>query len=115
MASTTDVARQYFAALTAQDLDAAVALWEPGSIDRMVGQQELVAPHGIREYFSDLFAAFPDFGFEILETTAARNRCAVRWRLNATFAGPGTFQGFAPNGARVEIEGCDVVTVKDDL
>jgi glyoxylase-like metal-dependent hydrolase (beta-lactamase superfamily II) len=39
----------------------------------------------------------------------------VRWQATATFAGPGSFQGFEPNGARVTIEGCDVLTVADDL
>jgi glyoxylase-like metal-dependent hydrolase (beta-lactamase superfamily II)/predicted ester cyclase len=115
MASTTETAKRYFAALAAHDLDAAVACWAPGSIDRFVGQTELVAPGGIREYFSGLFAAFPDFAFEILETTTYRDRCAVRWRARATFAGPGFFQGFEPNGARIDIEGCDVVTVTDGL
>lgn len=115
VASSTDIAKRYFAALNAHDLEAAVALWVPGGIDRFVGQQSLTAPHGVRDYFSELFNAFPDFTFEILDTTAARTRCAVRWRVRATFAGPGHFQGFAPNGARIELEGCDVLTVTDDL
>ena len=69
--------KRYFDALSAHDLDAAVACWEPGSIDRMVGlNEELVAPDGIRRYFEGLFAAFPDFAFEILEMTTARNRSA---------------------------------------
>jgi glyoxylase-like metal-dependent hydrolase (beta-lactamase superfamily II)/predicted ester cyclase len=92
-----------------------VACWKPGAIDRFVGQQELVAPEGVREYFAELFSAFPDFSFEILTTTASGGRCAVRWRAAATFAGPGRFQGFAPNGAKIAIEGCDVVSVKEDL
>jgi hydroxyacylglutathione hydrolase len=115
MPSSTEVARRYFAALNAHDLEAAAATWQPGGVDRFVGQQELVAPDGIRRYFSELFEAFPDFAFEILETVAASGRCAVRWRASATFAGPGQFQGFAPNHARIEIEGCDVVTVSDGL
>jgi hydroxyacylglutathione hydrolase len=109
--STSDVAKRYFGALAAHDLDAAVACWAPGGIDRLVGQQELIAPDGIREYFGALFEAFPDFSFEILDMTTYRNRTAVRWRARATFAGPGRFQGFVANGARIEIEGCDVVTV----
>jgi glyoxylase-like metal-dependent hydrolase (beta-lactamase superfamily II)/predicted ester cyclase len=112
--STAEVAKRYFDALSAHDLDAAVECWEPGGIDRFVGQQELVAPDGIREYFAALFEAFPDFRFEVLDTTTYRNRSAVRWRARATFAGPGRFQGFMPNGARIEVEGCDVVTVADD-
>jgi hydroxyacylglutathione hydrolase len=115
MASSGDIAKRYFAALSAHDLDAAVACWAPGSVDRFVGGEELVAPHGIQRYFESLFAAFPDFRFQILEVTSARGRAAVRWRVRATFAGPGRFQNFLPNGARIDIEGCDVVSVENDL
>jgi steroid delta-isomerase-like uncharacterized protein len=115
MASTAEIAKRYFAALSAHDLDAASACWAPGSIDRMVGGPELVAPEGIRDYFGALFAAFPDFRLEIVELTTARGRTAVRWRARGTFAGPGRFQGFAANGARIEIEGVDVITVQEDL
>ncbi len=112
--TTAEVARRYFEALSAHDLDAALEYWQPGGVDRLVGQEDLVAPEETRQYFSSLFEAFPDFQFEVLEMTTYRNRTAVRWRARATFAGPGRFQGFAPNGARIEIEGCDVVTVSDD-
>jgi glyoxylase-like metal-dependent hydrolase (beta-lactamase superfamily II)/predicted ester cyclase len=115
MATTAEIARRYFDALSAKDLDAATACWSPGSIDRMVGAQDLVAPDGIRAYFSELFEAFPDFAIEIVELTTYRARTAVRWRAVGTFAGPGTFQGFAPNHAQIELEGCDVITVQDDL
>ncbi len=113
--STSDIAKRYFAALAAHDLDAAAACWKPGSIDRFVGAQELVAPDGIRAYFGELLAAFPDFELEVVELTTGRQRTAVRWRAHGTFAGPGTFQGFTPNHARIAIEGCDVVSVVDDL
>ena len=114
MPSAADTARRYFAALAAHDIDAAVACWRPGSVDRFVGARELVAPGGVREYFTELFAAFPDFRFEILDLTTGRGRAAVRWRARGTFAGPGTFQGFVANHARMDIEGCDVVTVEDE-
>jgi hydroxyacylglutathione hydrolase len=115
MASTGEIAKRYFAALAAHDLDAAVACWEPGAIDRLVGAQELVAPQGIREYFDQLFGAFPDFTMEVVEATTYRSRTAVRWRARGTFAGPGRFQDFVSNGARIAIEGCDVVTVENEL
>jgi hydroxyacylglutathione hydrolase len=112
--ATTEVARRYFEALNAHDLDGAVQCWAPGGIDCVVGQQELEAPGGVRQYFVELFAAFPDWSFEIVDLTSSRNRAAVRWRGGGTFAGPSRFQGFAPNGARIEIEGCDVLTVSED-
>ncbi len=114
MASSADIARRYFDALAAHDLDAAVALWKPGGIDRFVGQQELTAPDGVRAYFGEIFAAFPDFSLQILDLTIGRGRTAVRWRATGTFAGPGSFQGFAPNGARLALEGCDVLTVEGE-
>jgi glyoxylase-like metal-dependent hydrolase (beta-lactamase superfamily II)/predicted ester cyclase len=108
--TSVSVARRYFDALGAHDLDAALACWRSGAIDRLVGQQELVAPDGIRTYFSDLFQAFPDFTLEVIDEVADGEKTAVRWRASGTFAGPGMFQGFAPNGAKISIEGCDVVT-----
>jgi glyoxylase-like metal-dependent hydrolase (beta-lactamase superfamily II)/predicted ester cyclase len=114
MASTKEIASRYFAALNAHDLDTALDYWTPGAVGRFVGQQEVVAPEGLRQYFRSLFAAFPDFSIEVLEATTARNRTAVRWRGRGTFAGPGRFQGFLPNGAQLDIEGCDVLTVSDD-
>ena len=115
MATTSEIARRYFAALGARDLDAAVACWAPGAVDRLVGAEDLIAPEGIRRYFGGLFAAFPDFELEVVEVTTGRGRAAVRWRAHATFAGPGDFQGFVANGAAMMLEGCDVVTVRDDL
>jgi predicted ester cyclase len=102
LASTSDIAKRYFAALGARNLPEAIACWKPGAIDRLVGAQDLAAPDGIRQYFSELFSAFPDFDLEVLELTTARSRTAVRWRATGTFAGPGTFQGFAPQPRALE-------------
>ncbi len=115
MATPTEIAKRYFQAAADRDVEGMVACWAPGGLERFVGQQELFAPDGVREYFTGLFAAFPDLQFELIDTTASRTRVAVRWRASGTFAGPGSFQGFAPNGARIAIEGCDVLTVADDL
>jgi glyoxylase-like metal-dependent hydrolase (beta-lactamase superfamily II)/predicted ester cyclase len=115
MAGTAEVAKRYFAAIAAHDLDAATACWAIGAVDRLVGTEEHIAPDGVREYFEEVFAAFPDFTLEVVELTTNRSRAAVRWRAHGTFAGPGSFRGFLPNGARMTMEGCDVVSVAHDL
>jgi hydroxyacylglutathione hydrolase len=115
MPSTAEIVKRYFAALSAHDVDAAAECWKPGAVARLVGTGDLIAPDGIRAYFSMLFGAFPDFELEVLELTTARGRTAVRWRGRGTFAGPGKFQGFVANHARLSMEGCDVVTVEDGL
>ena len=114
MASSSVIAKRYFDALSKHDIDAAMACWKPGGVERLIGQGELAAPDGLRTRFADLFAAFPDFSFEVVDTTTQRERCSVRWRATATFGGPGRFQGFTPNGERIAIEGCDVVEVAGD-
>lgn len=114
-AATENVARRYFDAVGARDVEGMAACWKPGSIDRLHGQEDLIAPEGVRRWFTELFAALPDTTFEVLSMTTQDDRCAVRWRMRGTFAGPGTFQGFAPTGARMDVEGCDVVTVADGL
>ncbi|MDO8211877.1 nuclear transport factor 2 family protein [Conexibacter sp. CPCC 206217] len=113
--TTEQVARRYFAAVGARDAEAMTACWKAGGVDVLHGQATLVAPDDIRAYFTDLFAAFPDMRVEILSTTADGDRCAVRWRMSATFAGPGRFQQFEPNGARVTFEAVDLVQVRDGL
>jgi steroid delta-isomerase-like uncharacterized protein len=110
-----EAATAYFDALAARDLDAMVATWAPGGVDRFVGDTEVTAPDGLREYFSTLFAAFPDLVFEVLDITAQDDRAAVRWRFRATFAGPGTFRDLEPNGARIDVEGFDLLVVEDGL
>jgi steroid delta-isomerase-like uncharacterized protein len=107
------VARAYFAALDAHDLDAAVALWEPGRTDRIVGMAEFDVPHGFRQWFGALFAAFPDARLEVISVTAQEQNAAVRYRVTGTFDGTGRFEGLSPNGARVDVEGFDLFTVRD--
>jgi predicted ester cyclase len=108
-----DVVTEYFDALIAQDLDRAVATWKPGSLDRLYGFADMVAPDGIRDYFADIFAAIPDFRLEVRSTVAEGDQVAVHWRASGTFDGDRKFQGLVPNGRPVELEGLDLLTVED--
>ncbi len=67
----------------------------------------------IKAFFSAQFAAFPDWKFEILELAASGKNAACRWRVTGTFLGPGRFQGLAPTGGSIEMEGCDMLRVED--
>jgi steroid delta-isomerase-like uncharacterized protein len=81
------VVREYFDALMAKDLDRAVATWKPGSQDRLYGFAEMVAPHGIRDYFASIFAAIPDFTLEVDSMVAEGDEVAVRWSASGTHRG----------------------------
>jgi glyoxylase-like metal-dependent hydrolase (beta-lactamase superfamily II)/predicted ester cyclase len=114
-ATTERVARAYFEAINAHDLEAAVALWAPGGHEYMPGQVDGPAPEAVREFVGGMLTAIPDLRFEIVCTTTESERCAVQWRLRGTFAGPRPFNGIQPTGAPIALEGCDVVTVRGGL
>jgi steroid delta-isomerase-like uncharacterized protein len=107
------VARGYFEAVARQDLEAMVAPWEPGAPDVIHGVVEMRVPEDLRTWFGNLFTAFPDFTFEILEVMATGEKAAVRWHATGTFNGSARFEGLDPNGARIDLEGCDVLTVRE--
>jgi len=115
MPTPTEIVTRYFRALSDHDLETAGALWAPAGVDRFVGQRDVVGPDGVRGHFRELLGAFPDFRLELLEMIGEGGRVTARWAARGTFAGPGSFQGFAPNGAQIEIEGCDVLRIEDGL
>ncbi len=110
---TATVARGYFEAIGRRDLEAMTEFWEPGGVGEIHGLVELVAPVTYRAWFGNLFAAVPDFHMEVLEILAEGEKAAVRWRARGSFDGTARFEGLVPNGARIDVVGCDVVTVRD--
>jgi hydroxyacylglutathione hydrolase len=103
------VADEYFAALARRDVEGMAALWAPDGAEHIAGQVDAVGPHGVREYFGALFAAFPDFALTVRSTVAEDDRVAVHWTATGTMAGP--LWGVRPTGARVEFEGIDLLQV----
>jgi steroid delta-isomerase-like uncharacterized protein len=113
--STQSVAKAYFEAIGRRDLDAMVALWRPGGREFIRGQVDTTAPDGVRAFFSELFAAVPDFDLRVQDMVVQKDRAVVRWTATGTFAGEAPFNGIRPNGARLELEGCDVLQISDGL
>jgi hydroxyacylglutathione hydrolase len=109
------VARRYFDAITARDLETAVGMWANGGRENVRGQVDVLAPDGVREFIGGLFDAVPDLRFEVVSTTTQGERCAVQWRLSGTFAGPGSLNGIEPTGDPVVMEGIDLLTVRDGM
>ena len=108
-----EVVTEYFDALAARDPDRAVQTWKPGGVDDFFGMGELTAPDDIRAYFSNLFAAIPDWQFEVIDMVTEDDQVAVHWRAAGTFDGTEKLEGFAPNGRSIEMRGLDVLRVED--
>ncbi len=110
-----EVARRYFAAVAARDADAMAGFWAPGGVDELHGLASLEGPGAVREWFADAFRSMPDLLFEVVDVMANGEKVAVRWHLTGTFDGDTPFEGMLPNGARIDLTGCDVLTVSEGM
>ncbi len=111
--STEEIARAYFACVTARDPDGMMEFWTPGGQGHIDGVAELVAPDSYSAWFNALFASFPDWRVEVISVTAEGDRAAVHWHATATFNGSANFDGIAPTGAPVDVTGIDLMQTKD--
>jgi steroid delta-isomerase-like uncharacterized protein len=114
-ASAKQVATAYFEAVGDRDLDGMMEHWKPGGHGYIHGVATLRAPEGYREWFGAMFRAMPDFKMEIVDMVAYGDKAAVRWKATGTFTGPGRFEGLNATGERIEMEGCDLLTITDGL
>ena len=62
-----------------------------------------------------MFRAIPDFSMSVTDMVAYGDKAAVQWAASGTFNGTGKFQGVAPTGARLELSGLDLLTIRDGL
>jgi steroid delta-isomerase-like uncharacterized protein len=107
--------REYFAALSAHDEDAPARMYAEDARVEIHGTLPETGRDGIIAFFRELFAAFPDITLDVVSITAQDDRAVVQWRARGTFAGPGTFQGIEPTGARIDLHGADVFVLRDGL
>src|SRR5882757_2138253 len=113
--STEETARTYFDAVSRRDVDGMAACWAPDGVDHLYGMADLEGPDGVKEWFATMFTAAPDFTFEVTDIVTEGDRSVVRWRAKGTFDGEGKFEGLLPMGATLDLEGIDMLTVKDGL
>ena len=110
---TTRVAREYFAALARGEADAPRRYYAADGLGHIHGVIGPAPPEESVAFFNEVFTAFPDWRFEVVELLVEGDGAAVRWRARGTFAGPGSFMGFEPNGARVDVQGMDMLRIRD--
>ena len=107
------VVDDYFAALARRDVEAMASLWAADGEEHISGQVDAIGPGGVREYFTEFFASFPDFALEVRSTISEGERSAVHWTAVGTHLG--SLWGVEPTGARVNFEGIDLLEVRDGL
>src|SRR5690242_5055727 len=101
---SAEIVREYFEALAARDATAPPRYYAADGVADIHGFTGPMSPQQASAFFAEVFGAFPDFTFTLLDVVGDGDRALVRWSATGTFAGPGSFQGMAPNGAKVAVE-----------
>src|SRR2546423_8904951 len=85
--ATEEIALSYFAAVRERDTAAAVAHMDDQVIDDITPGGILPGPGEVRDFFTDLFAAFPDFEFTVEQSISSPHMAAVQCPATRTFRG----------------------------
>nr|WP_279323369.1 ester cyclase [Actinomycetospora cinnamomea] len=99
--------------INSHDAEALRQVFGPETYERLPprtvrGADALVA------WWADVFTALPDLTMTIvgLAENADEGEVFLRWRLTGTHTG-GDWEGIAPSGARIDLDGMDHFTVTD--
>lgn len=68
---------------------------------------------GMKQFYAQFWAAFPEATAEILDTVEADGKIAVRYLLRGTQQG--VFNGIPATGKRIELEGITILWFADGL
>jgi steroid delta-isomerase-like uncharacterized protein len=107
------VARSYFEALGARDVDAALAHWRADGIEDVTPLRVYRGTDEIRGFLAALTGSVPDMETTVTRLTATERVAAVEWRIAGTFSGE-PFEGIDPTGSHVELRGVDVLEVEGE-
>ena len=108
-----EVVRSYFDAVIARDPDAMAEHWAEEGIEEILPVGIFRGPQEVKEWFTELFTAVPDFDMTLDRVLAQENNVLVQWRASGDFSG-GPLMGIEPTGRRIELRGLDWLEVEGD-
>ena len=113
-AQTKGVAKRFFDAWNARDLDAFDEIIAADAVDHDPQNpfSEIHGPAGARRNAGMYQAAFSDGRFKVEEQIAEGDLVVTRWTASGT--NDGELMGMAPTGKRVEISGITIDRIADD-
>ncbi len=110
-ATNEELIRWAFDVLNTHDVSPVRPMWTSTTVERFP-TETCVGADAIAAYFEAAFAALPDFHIEIQALAASGDDVMVRWHLTGTHSGA-AWQGIAPTGRRVELDGIDHFVIRD--
>lgn len=93
-----------------RDLSDPYAYWSDDSVDHFLAAgQSVRGARALAAWFSDLFAAIPDWKLVVENVVNdGHDQVVVQWAAMGTFTGT-PFLGIEPTGRHLRLRGCDVI------
>ncbi len=106
--NTLELLQALFAAFNAHDADGVVALMTEDCVFETAAGPEVhgarhVGRSAVRTAFQNVWKGLPDVSWEVTGHFVAGDRAVSEWIFRAT----------RPDGARIEVQGCDLFTLRD--
>jgi steroid delta-isomerase-like uncharacterized protein len=106
------IVRRGYEAINQNNLDALDEVVAPDITDHDPAPGQAPGLEGVKQWFSSMHTAFPDFRMNVEDMIAEGDKVVARVRLSGTHQGE--FMGIAPTGNRVTIKGIDILRVNAD-
>jgi predicted ester cyclase len=110
-ATNAELVRWAFDVLNTHDATPLKEFWTADTVERFPMRTARGA-NEIAAVFEGTFAALPDLRIEIVELVEQGENVFARWHLTGTHTGA-PWEGIAPTGKRVELDGIDHFVVRD--
>jgi len=101
------IARRTYELFNAHNLDALDEVVAPNIVDRNPSPGQAPGLEGVKQFFSMLYTAFPDFHITVEDLIAEGDKVVARVRVNSTHQGE--FMGIPPTGKPVTQTGIDIL------
>ena len=104
--------RQAYEAINQNNLDALDEIVASDIVDHDPVPGQGPGLEGVKQYFSSMHTAFPDFRMNVEDMIAEGDKVVARVRLSGTHQGE--FMGIDATGNRVTIKGIDILRINAD-
>ena len=105
------IARRGYEAINQNNLDALDEVAAPDLTDHDPAPGQAPGLEGVKQWFSSMHTAFPDFRMNVEDMIAEGDKVVARVRLSGTHQGE--FMGIDATGNRVTITGIDILRIAD--
>jgi steroid delta-isomerase-like uncharacterized protein len=106
------IARRGYEAINQNNLDALDEVVAPDITDHDPAPGQAPGLEGVKQWFSSMHTAFPDFRMNVEDMIAEGEKVVARVRLSGTHQGE--FMGIDATGNRVTIKGIDILRINAD-